>query len=177
MAGERRSAASCNISYSRRQQHEGATSVRRRYDQDGLTINVIASTHVVFFGLDLAKPKRAGFRGFGFKRFEAETGETIWLRGMKTFEATEPFPVKGEMFRSAITHFNRSSGPTTASSRARSTATRSSRCTASRRFETDRAGTGDLDRDGKWPHALGVLQSRFGGDSRVCSAVREQAAG
>lgn len=74
--------------------------MRRRKESSGLTVNAIAGTHVIFFGLDLAKPKRAGFRGFGFKRFEVETGETIWLRGMKTFEATEPFPVKGEMFRS-----------------------------------------------------------------------------
>lgn len=75
--------------------------MRRRVQSSGLTINVIAGTHVVFFGLDLAKPKRPGFRGFGFKRFEAATGETVWLRGMKTFEATEPRPVKGEMFRSS----------------------------------------------------------------------------
>jgi phosphatidylserine/phosphatidylglycerophosphate/cardiolipin synthase-like enzyme len=74
--------------------------MRRRKESSGLTVNAIAGTHVVFFGLDLAKPKRSGFRGFGFKRFEAETGETIWLRGMKTFEKTEPHPVKGEMFRS-----------------------------------------------------------------------------
>jgi hypothetical protein len=74
--------------------------VRLRKQTDGLTVNAIAGTHVVFFGLDLAKPKRKGFRGFGFKRFDASTGETIWLRGMKTFQETEPTPVRGEMFRS-----------------------------------------------------------------------------
>jgi hypothetical protein len=74
--------------------------MRRRIVGNGLKINAIAGTHVVFFGLDLAKSKRPGFRGFGFKRFEAATGETIWLRGIKTFEETEPHPVKGEMFRS-----------------------------------------------------------------------------
>jgi phosphatidylserine/phosphatidylglycerophosphate/cardiolipin synthase-like enzyme len=74
--------------------------MRRRKESNGLTVNAIAGTHVVFFGLDLAKPKRPGFRGFGFKRFEVSTGEIIWLRGMKTFKETEPHPVKGEMFRS-----------------------------------------------------------------------------
>jgi phosphatidylserine/phosphatidylglycerophosphate/cardiolipin synthase-like enzyme len=74
--------------------------MRRRTKSKGLTINTIAGTHVVFFGLDLAETKLMGFRGFGFKRFEASTGETIWLRGMKTFEAIEPHPAKSEMFRS-----------------------------------------------------------------------------
>ena len=74
--------------------------MRRRKVSNGLTVNVIAGTHVIFFGLDLTKAKRPGFRGFGFKRFEAATGETLWLRGMKTFKETEPHPVKGELFRS-----------------------------------------------------------------------------
>lgn len=74
--------------------------MRHRKESNGLVVNAIAGTHVVFFGLDLAKSKRSGFRGFGFKRFEAASGETIWLRGMKTFKETEPHPVKGEMFRS-----------------------------------------------------------------------------
>lgn len=74
--------------------------MRRRKENNGLTVNAIAGTHVIFFGLDLVKSKRSGFRGFGFKRFEVATDETIWLRGMKTFEETEPHPVKGEMFRS-----------------------------------------------------------------------------
>lgn len=72
--------------------------MRERQEKNGLTVNVIAGTHVVFFGLDLSPEQRAGFRGFGFKRFDAVTGETIWLRGMKTFKKTEPFPAKGETF-------------------------------------------------------------------------------
>lgn len=66
--------------------------------QDGLTVNAIAGTHVVFLGLDLAEAQRPGFRGFGFKRFDPEEGETVWLRGMKTFEKTEPHPARGETF-------------------------------------------------------------------------------
>ena len=72
--------------------------MRRRYDQDGLTINVIAGAHVVFFGLDLIESERPDFRGFAFRRLDPAEGETVWLRGMKTFEKTEPHPAKGETF-------------------------------------------------------------------------------
>jgi phosphatidylserine/phosphatidylglycerophosphate/cardiolipin synthase-like enzyme len=77
---------------------ERSLPMRHRDHHDGLTVNAIAGAYVVFFGLDLAEGKRAGFRGFGFKRLDQVTGETIWLRGMKTFEETEPHPAKGEMF-------------------------------------------------------------------------------
>jgi len=72
--------------------------MRRHTDKNGLIVNAIAGTHVVFFGLDLAEAQRPGFRGFGFKRFDHVEGETTWLRGMKTFEKTEPHPAKGETF-------------------------------------------------------------------------------
>jgi phosphatidylserine/phosphatidylglycerophosphate/cardiolipin synthase-like enzyme len=66
--------------------------------KNGLKGNVIAGTHVVFFGLDLAQQKRTGFRGFAFQRKDHLEDETIWLRGMKTFELTEPHPARGETF-------------------------------------------------------------------------------
>jgi hypothetical protein len=72
--------------------------MRRHKDHNGLAVNAIAGTHVVFFGLDLSPTKRPGFRGFGFKRYDHVDGETIWLRGMKTFEKTETHPAKGETF-------------------------------------------------------------------------------
>jgi phosphatidylserine/phosphatidylglycerophosphate/cardiolipin synthase-like enzyme len=64
----------------------------------GMLVNAIAGSRVVFFGLDLEKDKRPGFRGFGFRRTDHIEGETVWLRGMKTFEKTEPHPAKGELF-------------------------------------------------------------------------------
>jgi phosphatidylserine/phosphatidylglycerophosphate/cardiolipin synthase-like enzyme len=72
--------------------------MRLREKHGGLTVNAIAGSHVVFFGLGLIASKRKGLRGFAFKRSDAVTGETVWLRGMKTFEATEPFPAAGETF-------------------------------------------------------------------------------
>jgi hypothetical protein len=72
--------------------------VRRRKKQAGLTVNAVAGTHVVFFGLDLAAAKRAGCRGFAFQRRDHDEGDSIWLRGLKTFEQTEPHPAAGETF-------------------------------------------------------------------------------
>ena len=72
--------------------------MRRRRKKTGLTVNAIAGTHVVFFGLDLAANRRAGFRGFAFKRLDHTEGDTVWLRGLKTFEKTEPHPALGETF-------------------------------------------------------------------------------
>ncbi|MGH9970684.1 MAG: phospholipase D-like domain-containing protein [Pyrinomonadaceae bacterium] len=72
--------------------------MRNRKKEKGLTANVIAGSHVVFFGLDLTPAKRPGFRGFGIKRFDHQEGETVWHKGMKTFEETEPHPAKGETF-------------------------------------------------------------------------------
>jgi hypothetical protein len=72
--------------------------MRCHKDHNGLTVNAIAGTHVVFFGLDLAEARRPAFRGFGFKRFDHVEGKTAWLPGTKTFEKTEPHPAKGETF-------------------------------------------------------------------------------
>jgi hypothetical protein len=72
--------------------------VRRRKKHAGLTVNAVAGTHVVFFGLDLAENERAGCLGFAFKRFDHDEGDTIWLRGLKTFQETEPHPATGEQF-------------------------------------------------------------------------------
>jgi phosphatidylserine/phosphatidylglycerophosphate/cardiolipin synthase-like enzyme len=72
--------------------------VRRRRRHAGLTVNAVAGTHVVFFGLDLAESKRPGLRGFAFKRFDHHEGDTIWLQGLKTFQKTEPHPALGEQF-------------------------------------------------------------------------------
>jgi len=72
--------------------------MRKREIKDGITVNVIAGTYTVFFGLDLKEEYRKDFRGFAFKRHDYSDGETIWLRGLKTFKETEPDPAIGENF-------------------------------------------------------------------------------
>lgn len=74
--------------------------MRQRVKQGGITVNAIAGTHVVFLGLDVTQSKRAGLRGFGFRRHNAQTGEVEWVRGMKTFASIEPHPTNGERFSS-----------------------------------------------------------------------------
>ena len=70
--------------------------VRKKFR--GLTVNAIAGTHVVFFGLDLTPAKRPGLRGFAFMRLDHANGESVWLRGMKTFETIAPHPAPGTTF-------------------------------------------------------------------------------
>lgn len=72
--------------------------MRSRKKSSGITLNTIAGSYVIFFGLDLDANVRSGFRGFAFKRTDHSNGEVEWLRGIKTFEATEPHPGVGQSF-------------------------------------------------------------------------------
>ncbi len=64
--------------------------MRSRTRANGVTVNAIAGTRVVFLGLDLSEAKRAGCLGFAIQRHDAATDETTWLRGMKSFAETDP---------------------------------------------------------------------------------------
>jgi phosphatidylserine/phosphatidylglycerophosphate/cardiolipin synthase-like enzyme len=72
--------------------------MRRHVESDGLAVNAVAGTHVVFFGIDLAAAVRSKCRGFAFKRTDHSDGEVIWLKGMKTFKSTVPHPAPNEQF-------------------------------------------------------------------------------
>ncbi len=74
--------------------------MRVRKSKGGLTVHAIAGTHVVLLGLDLAEKQRPGCLGFAIQRFDALQGETLWMRGMKTFEALVPHAAPGETFPS-----------------------------------------------------------------------------
>lgn len=63
--------------------------MRKRKSHGGLTVNAIAGTHVVALGLNLSDTRRKGCLGFSIQRVDHTEQETSWLRGMKTFEATE----------------------------------------------------------------------------------------
>ncbi len=71
--------------------------MRTRKQEHGLTVNVIAGTHVVYMGLDLAAAKRPGCLGFAVQRVDRTDDERTWMRGIKTFEAVEPDPDPGVM--------------------------------------------------------------------------------
>ncbi|MBS1518228.1 MAG: hypothetical protein JSS91_09090 [Bacteroidetes bacterium] len=74
--------------------------MRKRKLQNGITVNAIAGTYVVFLGFDLELKFRNEFRGFAIKRKDHSDGEEIWLRGIKTFKETNPHPAPGETFSS-----------------------------------------------------------------------------
>ncbi|MDQ3447281.1 MAG: hypothetical protein M3496_14175, partial [Pseudomonadota bacterium] len=76
--------------------------MRRRVQHEGLTVNVVAGTHVVFFGMDLDLKQRSKFRGFAFRRTDHAENETVWLAALKTFEKTEPHPSPSERFSTRL---------------------------------------------------------------------------
>jgi phosphatidylserine/phosphatidylglycerophosphate/cardiolipin synthase-like enzyme len=64
--------------------------MRQRRTDHGLTVQAIAGTHVVTLGFDLTDERRAGCLGFAIQRQDHTEDELVWMRGMKTFEATDP---------------------------------------------------------------------------------------
>jgi hypothetical protein len=74
--------------------------MRKRRTHGGLTVNAIAGTNMVYFGLDLAEAKRKGCLGFAIQREDHTEDEKVWMRGMKTFEVTLPEPDPGVLVSS-----------------------------------------------------------------------------
>jgi phosphatidylserine/phosphatidylglycerophosphate/cardiolipin synthase-like enzyme len=70
--------------------------MRKRKESDGLTVNAIAGTHVVQLGMDLTANRRRHCLGFAIQREDHTEDERAWLRGMKTFEETDPKLGPGE---------------------------------------------------------------------------------
>ena len=64
--------------------------MRKRKVVNGVTVNAIAGTHVVLLGLDLSVSARKGCLGFAIQREDHTEDERTWLKGMKTFESTDP---------------------------------------------------------------------------------------
>jgi phosphatidylserine/phosphatidylglycerophosphate/cardiolipin synthase-like enzyme len=65
-------------------------AMRSKVVNSGITVNAIAGTHVVLLGLDLSDSARAGCLGFAIQREDNTEQERAWLRGMKTFQETDP---------------------------------------------------------------------------------------
>lgn len=67
--------------------------MRARRTKDGLTLRAIAGSHVVLLGMNMAREDCDGHLGFAIHRTDHAGEEAVWLRGSKTFEATDPgFP-------------------------------------------------------------------------------------
>lgn len=64
--------------------------MRKHKISKGVTVHAIAGTHVVLLGFDLSKKARAGCLGFAIQREDHTEDERVWLKGMKTFQSTDP---------------------------------------------------------------------------------------
>lgn len=64
--------------------------MRKKKTSSDLTVQGIAGSHVVLLGWSLPEAKCDELAGFALHRTDHEEEEAWWLRGMKTFEATDP---------------------------------------------------------------------------------------
>ena len=65
--------------------------------KQGIRVNAIGGSHVVILGMDASSKARKGLLGFAFHREDHTENEAYWLRGFKTFEATDPTPKPGSL--------------------------------------------------------------------------------
>jgi len=64
--------------------------MRRKRNQNGLSLRAISGTYVVMLGIDMAEADCQGLRGFAIHRTDQIEDEAYWMRGIKTFEETDP---------------------------------------------------------------------------------------
>jgi phosphatidylserine/phosphatidylglycerophosphate/cardiolipin synthase-like enzyme len=58
-----------------------------------LSVRAISGTYVVMLGINLPESECSGLRGFAIHRTDHTENEAYWLKGLKTFAATDPgFP-------------------------------------------------------------------------------------
>ncbi len=70
--------------------------MRNREAVSGVTVNAVGGTHVVSLGMDLSDARRRDCLGFAIQREDHTEDERQWLRGLKTFEETDPGLGPGE---------------------------------------------------------------------------------
>jgi phosphatidylserine/phosphatidylglycerophosphate/cardiolipin synthase-like enzyme len=72
--------------------------MRKAVSEDGFTLNVIAGMHVVILGMDLKKADCKSLMGFAIHRTDHVEEEAYWLKGIKTFEETDPGFIAGSLY-------------------------------------------------------------------------------
>jgi phosphatidylserine/phosphatidylglycerophosphate/cardiolipin synthase-like enzyme len=72
--------------------------MRRREEDDQLSVQAIAGTHVVLLGMNLPQAKCPGLLGFAIRRHDHTEGESYWLGGYKTFASVVPHPAEGVLY-------------------------------------------------------------------------------
>lgn len=71
--------------------------MRTKKKSDHLTVQAIGGSHVVLLGWDYPKSKCHNLAGFAVHRIDHEEEEAGWLKGMKTFDATDPGMPRGTL--------------------------------------------------------------------------------
>lgn len=67
--------------------------MRKLRKSNGLTVNAVAGSYVVVLGFDMSPEDCEGFLGFSIHRVDHAGNESYYMKGMKTFEETDPgFP-------------------------------------------------------------------------------------
>lgn len=72
--------------------------MRKRKTNSGLTVQCVAGSHVVLIGWSFPIGKCIGLAGFALHRTDHEENEAFWLKGMKTFEITDPGLPRGTLY-------------------------------------------------------------------------------
>lgn len=72
--------------------------MRKAVTKDGFTLNAIAGMHVVILGMDLDEADCDGLMGFAVHRTDYTEEEAYWLKGIKTFEETDPGFIAGSLY-------------------------------------------------------------------------------
>jgi len=74
--------------------------MRKRISSEGsrkISVNAISGTYVVLLGFDATPAARKGLLGFAIHRNDLTEKEQFWLKGFRTFEATDPNPAPGSL--------------------------------------------------------------------------------
>ena len=64
--------------------------MRKKAKSGPLSIHAIAGTYVVLLGIDMEEEASRGVLGFAIERTDHTEDERYWLKGLKTFEETDP---------------------------------------------------------------------------------------
>jgi phosphatidylserine/phosphatidylglycerophosphate/cardiolipin synthase-like enzyme len=74
--------------------------MRKRENNQGLSVHAVAGSYVVVLGLNITDAMRAGLRGFAIQRTDHTEDETYWMSGTKVFKSIEPHPAPGGQYSS-----------------------------------------------------------------------------
>jgi hypothetical protein len=64
--------------------------MRKKAKSGPLSVQAIAGTHVVLLGIDMEEQASRGVLGFAIERTDHTEDERYWLKGLRTFEETDP---------------------------------------------------------------------------------------